>query len=141
MKNRIYLASALFTVAEQEYNEKLANILRYSKEYVVYLPQESCKGLTDPKQISLTCIRDIEKCQIVVANMEGTDVDSGTAWECGYAAGINKPVIGVRTDFRQRGDDGGLNCMLSRNSVEIVTGNDINEVANEIDRIIKSLKI
>ena len=49
----------------------------------------------------------IEDCDVVVAVLDGTDVDSGTAAEIGYAAGIGKPVIGYRNDFRLSSDNEG----------------------------------
>jgi nucleoside 2-deoxyribosyltransferase len=139
MKTKIYLASALFTKAEQELNTKLANELR-TKGYVVYVPQEFCEGMTESKQIAFTCKKGIEDCDIVVANLEGADVDSGTAWECGYANALGRPVIGIRTDFRQRGDDGGLNCMLSQDAVEVVGGDSIEKIVNKVDSIVVRLR-
>lgn len=40
----------------------------------------------------------------IVAVLDGPDVDSGTAAEIGYAAGIGKWVIGYRRDLRRTGD-------------------------------------
>ena len=47
----------------------------------------------------------IERCAAVVAILDGSDVDSGTAAEIGYAAALGKPVIGLRTDIRTSGDN------------------------------------
>lgn len=134
---RIYLAGALFTKAEQDFNLKLSELLSYGWD--VFLPQKACEHLTDPLHIADTCRMGIMSCEVVVAILEGTDVDSGTAWECGYATGIGKPVIGIRTDFRQRGDDKGLNCMLSQNIVELITCSDINDIVTELYRIFKEM--
>lgn len=41
----------------------------------------------------------------VLAVLDGTDVDSGTASEIGYAAALGKVIVGVRTDFRMAGDN------------------------------------
>jgi nucleoside 2-deoxyribosyltransferase len=41
----------------------------------------------------------------VLAVLDGNDVDSGTAAEIGYAAALNKPVVGYRTDLRVTGDN------------------------------------
>jgi len=41
--------------------------------------------------------------EVIVANMDGPDPESGTCWECGYAYG-KKPILLYRTDFRQAGD-------------------------------------
>jgi nucleoside 2-deoxyribosyltransferase len=41
----------------------------------------------------------------VLAILDGTDVDSGTAAEIGYAAALGKPVVGLRSDLRNAGDN------------------------------------
>jgi nucleoside 2-deoxyribosyltransferase len=41
----------------------------------------------------------------VLAILDGHDVDSGTAAEIGYAAALEKPVVGLRTDERVAGDN------------------------------------
>jgi nucleoside 2-deoxyribosyltransferase len=41
----------------------------------------------------------------VLAILDGSDVDSGTAAEIGYAAALPRPVIGLRTDLRPGGDN------------------------------------
>jgi nucleoside 2-deoxyribosyltransferase len=41
----------------------------------------------------------------VLAFLDGSDVDSGTAAEIGYAAALPRPVVGVRTDLRPGGDN------------------------------------
>ena len=41
----------------------------------------------------------------VLAMLDGSDVDSGTAAEIGYAAALGKPVIGLRSDLRITGDN------------------------------------
>lgn len=49
----------------------------------------------------------IRSCDIMVAVLDGTDVDSGTASEIGCASALGKPVIGYREDFRCAGDNEG----------------------------------
>lgn len=45
----------------------------------------------------------------VLAVLDGVDVDSGTASEIGYAFGLgNKIINGLRTDFRQSGENNGV---------------------------------
>jgi len=43
----------------------------------------------------------------MLAVLDGTDVDSGTAAEIGYAAALNKKICGYRGDFRKSGDNEG----------------------------------
>lgn len=47
----------------------------------------------------------IRASDLVVAILDGSDVDSGTAAEIGYAVALNKPVIGIRSDMRMSGDN------------------------------------
>lgn len=41
----------------------------------------------------------------VVAVLDGVDVDSGTASEIGFAYALGKPILGLRTDYRQSGEN------------------------------------
>jgi nucleoside 2-deoxyribosyltransferase len=54
----------------------------------------------------------IRRSDIVVAVLDGVDVDSGTASEIGFAAGLGKPSFGLRTDSRLAGDNLGSRVNL-----------------------------
>ena len=47
----------------------------------------------------------IQNSDLIVAVLDGPDVDSGTAAEIGYAYGIGKKIYGYRGDFRNCGDN------------------------------------
>jgi uncharacterized protein (DUF952 family)/nucleoside 2-deoxyribosyltransferase len=47
----------------------------------------------------------IERATAIFAVLDGTDVDSGTAAEIGYASGLGRTIVGLRTDFRMAGDN------------------------------------
>jgi len=49
----------------------------------------------------------IRECQIVIAVLDGTDVDSGTASEIGFAYALGKRIYGYRGDIRRSGDNDG----------------------------------
>lgn len=51
--------------------------------------------------------RLIEACAGVLAVLDGSDVDSGTAAEIGFASALPRPVIGLHTDLRQFADNEG----------------------------------
>ncbi len=58
---------------------------------------------------------DIKKADGLVAALDGTDVDSGTAAEIGYAAGTTgkkRWIIGYRSDFRRTGEKGKVKVNL-----------------------------
>ncbi|OPY80540.1 MAG: Nucleoside 2-deoxyribosyltransferase [Syntrophorhabdus sp. PtaU1.Bin153] len=118
----IYLAGPLFSLAERDFNERLARALGEAG-YEVLLPQERCRNLGDRlRDIYHRCVADIERSDVVVAVFDGPDVDSGTAFEVGYARAQNKPVIGLRTDTRACQGDG-PNAML-RFSVRYIDARD-----------------
>lgn len=48
---------------------------------------------------------DIRCSDVVVACLDGTDVDSGVAAEVGYAFALGKRIHGLRADFRVSGDN------------------------------------
>ena len=120
---RIYLAGPLFTQAERRWLRSLASGLR-EREHSVFLPQDEAETplLSNPPDFhgAFELCRDaIDRCDAVVAVLDGADADSGTAWECGYAYARGKPVVALRSDFRG-GEDRGLNLMLRRSSNEVV---------------------
>jgi len=49
----------------------------------------------------------IRECDLVVAVLDGVDVDSGTASEIGFAYALGKRIYGYRGDFRMAGDNEG----------------------------------
>ena len=95
---KIYLAGPLFSTGERDFNARLAGLLR-ERKIEVFLPQESEQHSMNPRQIFEEDVRGIDWADVVVANMDGADPDSGTCWECGYAY-LKKPIIIFRTDFR-----------------------------------------
>lgn len=48
----------------------------------------------------------IQSCALLVAVLDGQEPDSGTAAELGYAAALEKTCFGLRSDFRQAGEEG-----------------------------------
>jgi len=115
-KKIIYLAGPLFTHAELEYNLKLKDML-LNDGFSVFLPQEDAEDAAQERErqnqecIFRKCVEGVDTSDLVVAILDGVDVDSGTAWEIGYAYAKGKPVIGLRTDFRAF-SDGVVNLMV-----------------------------
>lgn len=54
----------------------------------------------------------IRACNILIGVLDGTEVDSGTAAEIGFAAGLLKPIEGYRSDFRLASDNPGTKVNL-----------------------------
>jgi nucleoside 2-deoxyribosyltransferase len=109
---KLYFAAPLFTTAERVWNAEVAGALR-GADHEVFLPQENEPG-QDAAGIFATDVGGIDWADGLVAIMDGPDPDSGTCWEVGYAYGVRKPVVLVRTDLRaMAGDAGAYNPMLT----------------------------
>lgn len=82
----------------------------------------------------------IERADGVLAVLDGSDVDSGTAAEIGAASVLGKPIVGLRTDFRSLGDNEGspvnlqVEYFISRTGGEIVA--DAKRAARLLARLI-----
>lgn len=88
----------------------------------MFLPQESEFQHGSAAAIFKSDVAGIDGAEIVVANMDGADPDSGTCWECGYANGKGKPTLLFRTDFRKasEGDDAACNLMMAESAAKVL---------------------
>jgi len=135
---KLYLAGPLFTLAEQRFNRHLSESLTgLMPDLDVILPQERAKPLLGkPNGLELVfkdCFAMIDACDAVLAILDGADADSGTCVELGYAWARNKPVVGIRTDFRVS-EDRGLNLMVSHvcRVLLLRTSDDLESLSREI---------
>jgi nucleoside 2-deoxyribosyltransferase len=109
---KIYLAGPLFTDAERRWHQTAKAKLTAAGLEVVW-PGElltdariKAAGQGAPSLIFKTCKDALDKCDRVVALLDGVQVDDGTAWEIGYAYAEGKPIYGIRTDTRIAGETG-----------------------------------
>jgi len=117
---RIYQAGPLFTAAEINWHKELKLQLSdagyrvlwpgefFSQEEIAALGDKAARHIMEKDRAA------IDDCDVVVALLDGVQVDDGTAWEIGYAYAKDKPVIGIRTDIRNAGDTphGSVNAMI-----------------------------
>ena len=106
---KIYFAGDLFDHKDIVGNLLLAQAVESvsEKRYTVMLPQDSEAN----SQRSVTEIRDRDlellfSCDCIVANFDGTELDSGTVVEFCFAKQLDLPSVLLRTDFRKGGDNG-----------------------------------
>ncbi|HEX3528896.1 MAG TPA: nucleoside 2-deoxyribosyltransferase [Thermoanaerobaculia bacterium] len=128
----IYLATALFTAAEQQHGAALTERIE-ALGHAVYWPWRDAGdaelaaawGSDWPRinaELARRNLRAIESCAAVIAVAEGADVDAGVAMEIGYAHALGKPVTLLRTDFRTQGTRvGPVNLMLGTTAAAIYT--------------------
>ncbi len=125
---RIYLAAPLFSKGERDFNAGIKDRL-FEQNFEVVLPQEACKGKKDTFEC---CMKNLKKCDVVLAVFDGPQVDDGTAFECGYAFASGIPVIGLRTDFRRVGEH--------TNQVNLMLESSADEICKSMDEVMTVLK-
>ncbi len=124
---RVYLAAPLFGEAEREFNKKIKSRL-VDEGFSVFLAQEECN-----ENIFDCCIENLKKSDVVLGVFDGTQVDDGTAFECGYAFAGETPVVALRTDFRRVGEyTNAVNAMLENCAAICKNLDDVVKVLKEI---------
>jgi len=141
---KIYLAAPLFSQRERQYNRRLAERLdALLPRCAVVLPQDFRVGprgasFNDRRHLKVLpgrCMKEIAGADVVLALLDGADADSGVAFEVGYARGIGKPVLGVRTDYRQL-QVKGLNVMLAEGCSHVLCHFSFNESLDDLAAVI-----
>ena len=105
---KIYFAGDLFDAKDLGGNVLLADAIEKvsAGRYQVMLPQD---GECEVCERTSKSIRDADfellyNCDVIVANFDGTDLDSGTVVEFCFAKMVDMPAVLLRTDFRDGGD-------------------------------------
>ena len=132
LEMKIYLAGPLFTEAERLWHLQFKKELEESGHTVIWpgelIDDEDIAVWGDDAQrnIMITDRDALMSCDTVVALIDGTQVDDGTAWEIGYAYANNIPVYGIRTDFRNAGETkrGVVNAMIEGSLKELFRSRD-----------------
>ena len=105
---KIYFAGDLFDSKDLGGNLMLGEAIEKvsNGRYRVMLPQNGeCEVIERTSQ----SIRDADfkllfECDLLVANFDGPDLDSGTVVEFCFAKMVDMPAVLLRTDFRDSGD-------------------------------------
>lgn len=107
----IYLASPLFNDYERKSNRMIRDMLM--DKFNVFLPQEDGlllhelidKGMkiSDAEQLVYQAdITAMKECDILIAVLDGANIDEGVSFELGYCKALNKICIGLQTDVRRQ---------------------------------------
>ena len=98
-----YIAGPLFDEGERWFIEKVDRLVA-DNGFDTFLPHRDNPPKTkdNVREIFLNDKGGIDRCDVVVANLNGIMTDDGTAWEMGYAYAHGKFIIGLFTDWRAR---------------------------------------
>jgi nucleoside 2-deoxyribosyltransferase len=108
---KAYLANGLFNEADRMFNEYLARKLREQIPNIdLFVPQESAEindksAYADSKMIAEWDTRKLLESDILIAIIDGVEVDSGVATEIGIFSTTKRPMFVLYSDVRQQGRD------------------------------------
>lgn len=108
---KAYLANGLFSLGDRLVNEQLAVAIRQAVPGIeLYVPQENDaindkSAYADSLSIAEADLSMLQQSDVLIAVLDGVEIDSGVAAEIGAFSMLNRPIIGVFTDVRQQGRD------------------------------------
>ncbi len=148
MRQRCYIAGPLgFTEAGRRYHTEivlpaLAAAVDPVDPWTLTTAAEIARARAEgrERELSLEIGRRnaaaIRSCDVLVAHLDGQEVDSGTAAEVGYAAALGITCLGWRTDLRQAGEPG-VRVNLQVESFIVESGG---EIAGSLSDLVAALR-
>ncbi len=158
---KAYLANGLFSIGDRYVNEVLAKAIREAVPTIdLYVPQENDaindkSSFADSLAIAEADLTSLQQSDVLIAVIDGVEIDSGVAAEIGAFSSFNRPIIALYSDVRQQGRDntkkiealiadGTENQFVYRNLFVIglikrngVVVSSIEEVVSEIEKLSK----
>lgn len=111
MNMKAYLANGLFSIGDRLVNELLAKEIRKAIPNIdLYVPQENDvindkQSFADSLAIASADLEKLQESDILIAVLDGIEVDSGVAAEIGVFSTFNRPIVALFSDVRQLGRD------------------------------------
>lgn len=145
---RAYLASPLgfSEVGRAYYAERYLPALHEHVEpidpWTLSLPQEFAAARETGRERELGLevgtrnAEAIKGAQLLIAHLDGQEVDAGTASEVGYAAALGLPCVAVRSDLRASGEPG-MRVNLQLEAFVALSGG---FVARSLDELLERLR-
>lgn len=108
---KAYLANGLFSIGDRYVNEVLASEIRKAIPTIeLYVPQENDaindkSAYADSLAIARGDMESLQRSDVLIAVIDGVEIDSGVAAEIGVFSTYNRPIIALFSDVRQLGRD------------------------------------
>jgi nucleoside 2-deoxyribosyltransferase len=140
---RCYLASPLgFSEVGREYYARryvpaLAEHVEPVDPWTLSLPEEFKTAAAEGRaqefgvEVGARNADAIRGAALLIAQLDGQEVDAGTATEVGYAAARGMPCLGVRSDLRASGEPG-MRVNLQLEAFVVLSGGFIAGSLNEL---------
>jgi len=108
---KAYLANGLFSIGDRYVNKELARLIREAVPTIeLYVPQENDaindkSNYADSLAIAEADLNSLQNSDILIAVIDGVEIDSGVAAEIGAFSMLKRPIIALFSDVRQLGRD------------------------------------
>lgn len=153
---KAYLANGLFSIGDRYVNELLARELRAAIPKIeLYVPQENDaindkNAYADSLAIAAADLNSLKESDVLIAVIDGVEIDSGVAAEIGAFSMLNRPIVALFSDVRQQGRtnakkidaliaDGTENQFIYRNLfvVGLIKQNGV--IASTVDEVVEAV--
>lgn len=141
-KISVYLAGPLFSRSEIDWAKDLKKEIEAAlgERVEVVWPFETASGTIE--EIFRANHAALRRSALMVAILDGAQVDDGTAWEVGFHYALfGRRAIGIRTDIRKAGEapESLVNLMIELSCRVVVK--DVPELIGELDRALEEMVI
>lgn len=110
-KKKVYMAGPLFNEGDRYTNGRTSDALRESG-FTTFLPQEIVITNESSLLVKAGCfymdLKAIKQCDVLLANCNGIEIDSGTAAEIGLAYALGKKILVYKSDVRNYYNEGNV---------------------------------
>lgn len=106
---KAYLANGLFSLGDRVVNELIAKKIRSAIPSIdLYVPQENDEindkeAFANSIDIANADLERLMESDLLIAVIDGIEIDSGVAAEIGVFSTYKRPIIALYTDVRQLG--------------------------------------
>lgn len=154
---KAYLANGLFSIGDRYVNELIAKELRAAIPGIeLYVPQENDvindkNAYADSLTIARADLEGLKASDVLIAVIDGVEIDSGVAAEIGAFAMLNRPIVALFSDVRQLGRtntkkidaliaDGSENQFIYRNLFVVGLIKENGVIVSSVDELVAEVK-
>ncbi|AWE07847.1 nucleoside 2-deoxyribosyltransferase [Lysinibacillus sp. 2017] len=154
---KAYLANGLFSIGDRYVNEVIAKELRAAMPSIeLYVPQENDaindkNAYADSLTIARADLDSLKASDVLIAVIDGVEIDSGVAAEIGAFSMLNRPIVALLSDVRQLGRtntkkidaliaDGTENQFIYRNLFVIGLVKENGVVVSTVQEVVEAVK-
>ena len=154
---KAYLANGLFSIGDRYVNEVIAQNLREAIPQIdLYVPQENDaindkNSYADSLTIARADLEGLKASDVLIAVIDGVEIDSGVAAEIGAFSMLNRPIVALFSDVRQLGRtnakkidaliaDGTENQFIYRNLFVVGLIKENGVIVSTVEEVVEAVK-